>query len=65
MLKNYEALLSSVASQPEIELEALKESFAQEDNRQQSVKEKDLEVMDRESLKRSKRRPIREAAIAG
>jgi hypothetical protein len=64
MLQSYELLLSSVASQHEIELEALKEIFVEEEKRQQSVKEQNLEEAERQSLKSIKRRPISESTMA-
>jgi amino acid adenylation domain-containing protein len=64
ILQSYEDLLASVASQPDIRLAELKEIFAGEHKRQQSEKDKILEVVDRQSLQSVRRRAVSEYTMA-
>jgi non-ribosomal peptide synthetase component F len=58
MLQRLRSLLLGVVAQPEIQLQALKEIFLQEQKKQESAKENELEVLDRQILKSIKRKPI-------
>jgi len=64
MLKNYEALLRHVTAEPDMPLDVLKDKLSEEERKQQTVKEKELEVTDLLTLRNIKRKLVGES-VAG
>jgi acyl-CoA synthetase (AMP-forming)/AMP-acid ligase II/acyl carrier protein len=58
MIKHFEILLSNVVEQPDIKLNDLTEILFASDNKQQKIKEKELEYTSLEKLKMTKRKSI-------
>jgi hypothetical protein len=58
MIKHFEILLSNVVEQPDIRLNDLTEILFASDNKQQKIKEKELEYTSLEKLKMTKRKSI-------
>jgi FkbM family methyltransferase len=61
MLKSYETLLRHVAAEPDVPLDVLKDILSEEERKQQTAKEKELEVTDLLALKSIKRKRISES----
>jgi amino acid adenylation domain-containing protein/FkbM family methyltransferase len=64
MLQSYELLVSNAASQPNVRLAELKETFTEADKRQRHEKDKVLDLVDRQSLQHSKRKAVSAHTIA-
>jgi len=61
MLKNYEALLRHVTVDADMPLDVLKDKLSEEERKQQTVKEKELEVTDLLTLKNIRRKLVSES----